>query len=593
MLPCILRRALGRSFWFVLAALCSAPAPAMIITVGQSGIPGNCTRPTLDEAMQKARENPGPDEIWVTNDVQPGTYDGQHLTIDSLDVDIIGGFDNCWSPSPTGRTRITGDGASPVLKIRGSGVVNLKQLEIMDGGSGSVPSGARHGAGVDYSGRGSLLLEDVILRHNVNGQYLDGAGGLSFEGTGGIAHLQFLDDVSIDTNFGNGAIVFGSAVLTMDGTRNTFKQNRGAGLRIESPAVADIGAAGDVFEFNETYGVEFIHHADTSGPMESHLYAASQQGGPGFRGNRRGAIQIDAPAHSAGVYTVCVKGANFREHVLTDAHPIGGAPDAAYGSLVRATGPLARLQMETHCVYPPAAGTRIESNAMHDNVMAEGKPLIAVGDGAIAIIDRAVISDNTANAIFSANLGRPASSAGLHVYNALVFRNILRDDVFEALHGAFMSAVNLTAVANDGTFGQTLLAIDAAALGVLDSIIDQPQPLLQVEGSRFGVNVQRVLARNRSGTSAGDVVIEGRAAFDAGYGLLPTSLGVDVAPAAAGDAVDLYGRPRSVDTAGIPNVFGSRDLGAVELQLADYDTILADGFDPAAGPRTREAGEVR
>ncbi|HEY6942601.1 hypothetical protein [Dokdonella sp.] len=550
-------------------------ASAMIITVGQAGIPGNCTTPTLAGALQKAVENPGPDEIWVTSDVQSGTYDNQHLSINSLDVDIVGGFDNCWSPSPTGRTRITGDDESPVLKIRGGGVVNLKHLEIMHGRSGS----AHRGGGVDYSGRGSLVLEDVSIRNNVNGQYIDGAGGLSFEGEGGTAYLQFLDDVHIEGNYGNGAVVFGNAVLTMDGANNTLKQNRGSGLRIESPAVADIGASGDVFQLNETYGLEFLHFAGTTDTIESHLYSD----GLGFGGNLRGALHIDAPAHAAGLYTVCVKGVYFGQHVLTDVHPVSGAPDAAYGSLVRVTGPLARLHMGTNCAYPPAAGTRFEGEFMYNNVMADGKPLIAVGNSALAIIDRATIHSNTANAVFSTNLGQPASDAGLHVYNSLVFSNTLRDDVIEALGGAYVSAVNLTVAENGGTFGRTLLAIDAASFGVIDSIVDQAQPLLQVEGSRAGVNVQRVLAPNRIGASAGDVVIEGRPAFGDFFALRPTSLGVDVASDAPGDAVDLYGNPRNVDTLGVPNVFGSRDLGAVELQLIDYDTIFASGLDADAG----------
>lgn len=570
----------------LLGALRATNASAMIITVGQAGIPGNCTTPTLAGALQKAVDNPGPDEIWVTGDVQPGTYDNQHLSISNLDVDIIGGFDNCWSLSPTGITRIRGDDESPVLKIRGSGVVNLKHLEIMKGRSGSE----RSGGGVDYSGRGSLVLEDVSIRGNVNGRYINGAGGLSFEGSGGTAYLQFLDDVRIEGNYGNGAIVFGNAVLTMDGVNNKIKQNRGAGLRIESPAVADIGASGSVFELNETYGLEFLHYASTTDTIESHLYSASQQNSLGFDGNLRGAIRIDAPAHAAGLYFVCVKGAYFQRHVLTDAHPISGAPDAAYGSLVRVTGPLARLQMATNCAYPPAAGTGFETHPMHDNVMVDGKPLIAVGNGAIAIIDRAEITSNTANAVFSTNLGQPASDAGLHVYNSLVFGNTLRDDVIEALSGAYVSAVNLTVAANGGAFGQTLLAIDAASFGVADSIVDQAQPLLQVEGSRAGVNVQRVLAPNRIGASAGDVVIEGRPAFGLGFALLPSSLGVDVASDAPGDAVDFYGNPRSIDTQGVPNVFGSRDLGAVELQLVDYDTIFANGFDSGAGLGDRWAG---
>ena len=79
--------AIGAAAFVLLSALWGTNASAMIITVGQAGIPGNCTKATLSEALQQARTNPGPDQIWVTNDVQPGTYDDQKLSIDSLDVD--------------------------------------------------------------------------------------------------------------------------------------------------------------------------------------------------------------------------------------------------------------------------------------------------------------------------------------------------------------------------------------------------------------------------------------------------------------------------------------------------------------------------
>ena len=563
---------------FQVAALTGSPVSAMIITVGQAGIPGNCTTPTLAEALEKASDTLGPDEIWVTNDVQPGTYDNQHLVIDNFDVDIIGGFDNCWSPSPTGRSRISaGDGVQqPVLKIRGGGVINLKHLDIEAGLSGD----ARRAAGVDYSGHGSLTIEDVRIAGNENSYFFQGTGGLSFEGRSGTAYLQLLDDVSVVDNTGYGVTVFGSAMLTMSALRNKIARNSASGLGIESPAVADIGAEGTVFESNEKYGLEIAHRADTPATLESHLYAA-HDGLPGFNANKRGALHMEAPAHNAGLYFLCVKGAYFENHSLIGTRP-NGTPEVAFGSLVRVVGPLARLQMAENCSYPSDAIPRSGNGNIfvHNNVMADGKPVFAVSDGAVAVIDRGMIQSNTASAVFSTNLGESASDAGLHAYNTIVTNNTLRDDVIESLHGAYVSAVNLTIADNHGDFTRTLIAVDASGLAVADSIIDQTQAVLHVEGNDGATSVQRVLAQNRIGTSVDDLVIEGRPAFGSfTWELAPWSLGVDYASAVPGESVDFYGRPRNVDTLGIDNTFGPCDLGAVELQLVDYDTLFGDGFD--------------
>ena len=73
------------------------------------------------------------------------------------------------------------------------------------------------------------------------------------------------------------------------------------------------------------------------------------------------------------------------------------------------------------------------------------------------------------------------------------------------------------------------------------------------------------------------------------YHLKATSLGVDFAPpppiAPPGpDTIDLDGNPRDVDLAFAGDVFGTRDLGAYELQngfreCGAQDSVFCDGFD--------------
>ena len=106
-----------------LAALTASPASAMIITVGQAGIPGNCTKPTLAEALQKASATPEPTRYGSPRRAARHVRQPASL-INNLDVDIIGGFADCWSPSPTGRSRFR-QVISPasMLEIRGGGVI--------------------------------------------------------------------------------------------------------------------------------------------------------------------------------------------------------------------------------------------------------------------------------------------------------------------------------------------------------------------------------------------------------------------------------------------------------------------------------------
>ena len=479
---------------------------------------------------------------------------------------------------PAGRSRISAgdDVARPVLQIRGGRVINLKHLDIESGFSDD----ARRAAGIDYSGHGSLTLEDVRIADNRNSRYYDGAGGLLFEGAGGTAYLQFLDDVSVVDNVGNGVTIFGSAVLTMGALGNKLARNWGSGLRIESPAIADISAPNAVFDANEKYGLEILHRADTSAPLVSRLYMANNRSAVGFRANKRGALHMEGAEHNADRYSLCVQNTFFEDHILVETQP-NGTPDAAFGSLVRVVGPLASLHMSDECAYPPDASPAASRFTSHRNVMADGKPLFAVSDGALAVFDRGTIFTSTANAIFSTNLGESASDASLYVYNTLVGQNVLRDAVIESLNGADVVGLNLTIADNSGSFGQTLTAIDASFLVVFDSIIDQPQPLLYVEGDRSGVVVKSVLAQNGIGTGMDDRVIEGQPVFGAAYELAPWSPGVDYAAAFGGErSADARGLPRNVDTLGVPDGFGPRDLGAVELQLLDYDTLFRNGFDP-------------
>jgi hypothetical protein len=111
--------------------------------------------------------------------------------------------------------------------------------------------------------------------------------------------------------------------------------------------------------------------------------------------------------------------------------------------------------------------------------------------------------------------------------------------------------------------------------------MDQPQALMEFTGDPVTVHLTRVLAANTTGSHPDDEIVVDTPAFIPGtWQLRADSPGVDYAPL-AGER-DFADRPRDVDTDGIPNVHGPRDIGAYESQVPVFieESIFGDGFDP-------------
>jgi hypothetical protein len=253
---------------------------------------------------------------------------------------------------------------------------------------------------------------------------------------------------------------------------------------------------------------------------------------------------------------------------------------------IHVAGPGAVFEMNTACGFPAeaefACGPSLGwCNAIDNNHAAAGKPLVAAVSGGSILLDRVHIAENSASSILSTNLGTPSSLSAITLTTSIVSRNVLRDNLFESLNGGVVDIWDSTVTRNTGSFPLSLVGIDPALLQVTNSIIDQPQALLERQGNPAAVRITRVLAPNDVGTGAGDEVLLGRPTyyFPDSIHLDVTSLGVDHAP--PGGGTDLGGHPRDVDTIGIPNQHGPRDLGAFESQVTEYiiDRVFEDGFD--------------
>jgi hypothetical protein len=121
-----------------------------------------------------------------------------------------------------------------------------------------------------------------------------------------------------------------------------------------------------------------------------------------------------------------------------------------------------------------------------------------------------------------------------------------------------------------------------------NSIIQQPgHGAFDYAGQTGGLTVAYDLSDD--GSLTGTDILHGIPSFvdpaNGDYHLLPTSLGVDYAPAGS-TSLDLDGHARVVDPTDVPNWFGPMDLGAYEIQTTSpppscsvSDTVFCDGFD--------------
>jgi hypothetical protein len=214
----------------LLSGAAHAGLPADVITVGPEGLANDCSAATIQEAIAIANADPGRRRIWVRGSFAEDEviYPGSAIVIDTnLDLEITGGFPRvegglaCSAPSPTGRTDYSGEGGpqDPVFKIRGSGTVTLKNLDISRGDADSD-----EGGGIDYRGSGALVVVNSVIALN-EARGTGGGGGISFRSNGGEADLVLIQTQVLQNqaHFGGGVLVLGTGRLTVNGS--TINEN--------------------------------------------------------------------------------------------------------------------------------------------------------------------------------------------------------------------------------------------------------------------------------------------------------------------------------------------------------------------------------
>ena len=553
---------------FIVGSLFGQSAEAGAIIVGKSGTAGGCTVPTIQAAINRARGFGGYNLILVTDDVPDGVWH-ENLALEELvednqlSLEIVGGFNNCADLEATGFGKASiygGDADHPVLRIRRNSPsmdVKLRNLW-MEGGSRENYSTS--GSGILFEGKGRVELTDVtVVRNHV--------GGIEFIGRAGEAQLHILGGVDVSTHPFYGIAVDGTAVLIMRGDRNTVRENGWSGISIFSPALADISGTGAVLSGNGDQGLYIGSNASNSG-RTTRVYSTDPTNPLSIEGNRGGAIGMFV---DGSAYRLCTKNVVISGNV------------SAEDSAIHVKGSQARLEMNGDCEFPPEADiVCVGCRKIENNSAATGKPLIAAVDGATISIDRMRISDNSASSILSTNLGTVTSGSSITLTNSIVHSNNLQSNLFESLNGGIVDIWDSTIAQNGGGFPLSLVGINPGLLQVSNSIIDQPQALLWLEGDPSTVRLNRVMVSNRTGAQEGDeLLLDAPAYMPGSLRLTPNSPGVDYG--SPGGGVDFDGHPRDVDTTGVDNVHGPRDLGAYESQAAMIDTLFTNGFDGGAG----------
>ena len=526
-------------------------ARAVPILVGSDA--AECTTSTIQAAIDQADDVGGQQVILVTDDVAAGGY-RENLRMsglrDDLQLEIVGGLRSCADPTPTGkRTSVSGDGGTgSVLLIEGRVDLKLRGLRLVGGLSG-----------FDWQGYGTVELADIEAGHNRQ-------HGISALAIGGAAELDWSGDVEVSSNFSDGVYLW-DAALTVRGDRNRIATNGGSGLLIDRSASADIGATGAVLHGNTGYGIVVSHYGAKSAPP-TYLYSTDPANPLMISANGAGAIFQIASGSS---HQLCLKNIALQNNNAT---------------AIQVDGPLAALDFNASaCTFPSAADitcppphTFGQCNILAGN-SALGKPLIAAVDGAHVGIHRVLIAGNSADSLLSASRAGMSTASNITVTTSVVAGNIANGNLFESLDSGILVIADSTVFQNGGSFTSSFAGTEATLLGATNTIIDQVQPLLALQGDPASARMMHVLARNDEGTKDGqhDILV-GKPAYVDGLGRLePTSPGVDYAPATGG--LDFDGHARDVDLPEMPDARGPRDIGAFEVQAPVLDRLFADGFE--------------
>jgi len=555
------------------------------------------------------------DYIWISNDV---TYTGQHIIINDDETEIIeGGFTDCNDFDPgTDHTTISGAGndGGPVFQITGNGgAVVFSNLYI----TGAQRPG-QNGGGIYYAGHGLLQIELTNIYLNEAGY----GGGIYVTGSGGEATLYLEHDTSV---LNNTADVSGGGIRIEGTTRlfalhpqtwigfNHAMNGYGGGVEILGPARADIGSAG----YNGVGAVSY-NDAVEGGGAAAIPSSAGQATLRIFTTDPANPVQIDdniASGHGGGIY-LGAESSNFNHGVLcaydfrvNDNQGADGAAiyadsssptfgDDVGGEAYLNTIPPGIFGGAAHCgpESVPALGAvycsagvpcnELRGNQARDsNQVPTAGAVIAVGSGGSLQGDPFSLRESLAAALIK--LSGSAEASGVDVVrNCLIADNHTQHELISVQDGRGFGINGCTLAGNPIDNGYAMYV--NGSLTLVNSIIDEPgHSVLDYVGDPSNLHIAYVIANEIATLPDGGGVQQNTPVYvdaaNGDYHLALHSPGVDYANEQGG--TDLERKPRDVNLAVVPNVYGSRDIGAYERQTAfdgcgTTDTLFCNGFGP-------------
>ncbi len=176
-------------------------------TVG--GDPG-CDFTLLQDAINAAQADTDPNALIRV--ARSKTYTAVAVAIDSHDMTIAGGFDDCDDSFPSGRTQLSGAGGTPDTIIRigaasgGPFSVQLRDLNI----SGGDPAAGNFGGALEITGSNSVAVHNVVI----SGNSAQRGGGIYVDG--GAVGKTSLTVSNGSMLFGNSATEAGGAIYCVN-----------------------------------------------------------------------------------------------------------------------------------------------------------------------------------------------------------------------------------------------------------------------------------------------------------------------------------------------------------------------------------------
>lgn len=616
-------------------AFCS-PFGGLVRAVGDVASDSNCTDNDIQSAIDAIAQSSTqcPATINVTRE---HTYTAQHLTISNTgkSIHIVGQGDGvrcstgvsfciggpCYT-SPQVTISGSGHSGDSVLHIDGYNNVTLQYLTVSFGDLASNQGGG----GIYFNGSGSLTLDTSVVSFNTAGY----GGGIDFIGSDGNASLSLLPNTLILSNTalvdGGGVRMEGSARLfaLQDQTLIAFNHaanGHGGGLDVIAPARADVGSSGYnglgvIYDNDAAYGGGVsVNDGGNNGDTEAvvRLFSTNAQKPARISGNSATALgggmflqpfSSTFPAINHTSASACLS--DFR--IDDNNAPDGGAIFMAFGADVsgdlpsfvymnvfdlNAQGDSCNLlespaSLGAVACAPGVACNEISANTAEDSSNRPSGAIVA-NQESIFLAYRVTMRGNVATNLI--NVQGPGAS-GMEMGNCLVFGNHTQDELF-GVHNVPDSgdvAARLTdcTVAGNTIDNGYVIASDSDFI-LKRSIIDQPGhlPYDHIGGT---LTTQYVVANDIAGLGAGTLQ-QGEPQFvdaaNGDYHLLPTSLGIDFAPADGSVTnfnVDLDSKRRDVDLIQVANNYGPRDVGAYERQsffnCGAGDTLFCNNFEP-------------